>query len=170
MGGLKCKSGQTVTGKTQLVLSISQSKSCSLFQGAQACFSKKMQKAVPDCDGKRFCRACDNFLPVDRFEKTGPRRYYCAVHIRSLFCKRGIKELAVINLRKRLRRDLIGLFGEAVIQITQAELLSLISQANKTPDDYHQLCMLPCNPNAPITPKNVFLATKEQRKFLVALY
>ena len=129
-----------------------------------------MKKAVPDCDGKRFCRACDTFLPVDRFEKTGPRRYYCAVHIRSLFRKRGIKELAVINLRKRLRRDLIGLFGKAVIHITQAELLSLIAQAKKTPDDYHQLCMLPCNPKAPITPGNVFLATKEQRRFLVVLY
>jgi hypothetical protein len=129
-----------------------------------------MKKAVPDCDGKRFCSACDTFLPVDRFEKTGPRRYYCAVHIRSLFRKRGIKELAVINLRKRLRRDLIGLFGKAVIHITQAELLSLIAQAKKTPDDYHQLCMLPCNPNAPITPENVFLATKEQCKFFVVLY
>ena len=129
-----------------------------------------MKKAVPDCDGKRFCRACDTFLPVDRFEKTGPRRSYCAVHIRSLFRKRGIKELAVINLCKRLRRDLIGLFGKAVIHITQAELLSLIAQAKKTPDDYHQLCMHPCNPKAPITPGNVFLATKEQRRFLVALY
>ena len=120
------------------------------LRGHKLVFQKKMQKAVPDCDGKRFCRACNEFLPVDRFEKTGPRRYYCAVHIRSLFRKRGIKELAVINLRKRLRRDLIGLFGKAVIQITQAELLSLIAQAKKTPDDYHQLCMLPCNPNAPI--------------------
>ena len=130
----------------------------------------KMQRAVPDCDGKRFCRACDAFLPVEKFERTGPRRYYCAVHIRSLFRKRGIKELAVINLRKRLRRDLIGLFGKAVIQISQAELLSLIAQAKKTPEDYHQLCMLPCDPQVPVTTDNVFLATKEQRKFLVALY
>lgn len=126
--------------------------------------------AVPDCDGKRFCRACNTFLPVDRFEKTGPRRYYCAFHIRSLFRKRGIKELAAINLRKRLRRDLIRVFGEAAIRMTHTELLLLIAQANKTPDDYHELCMLPCNPKAPITPENVFLATKEQRKFLVALY
>ena len=44
---------------------------------------------MPDCDGIRFCSACDTFLPVNRFEKTGQRRYYCAVHIRTLFCKRG---------------------------------------------------------------------------------
>ena len=74
-----------------------------------------MKKAVPDCNGKQFCHACHTFLPVTKIEKTGPRRYYCAVHIWSLFRKRGIKELAVINLRKRLRRDLIGLFGKAVI-------------------------------------------------------
>ena len=126
--------------------------------------------AVPDCDGKRYCRACNAFLPVDKFEKSGPRCFYCAFHLRSLFRRRSIKQLAAINLRKRLRRDLIGLFGEAVIRLTHTELLHLIAQANKTPDDYHELCMLPCNPKAPITPENVFLATKEQRKFLVALY
>ena len=126
--------------------------------------------AVPDCDGKRYCRACKAFLPVDKFDKTGPRRYYCAFHMQSLFRRRGIKELAAINLRKRLRRDLIRYFGEAAIRMTHAELLLLIAQANKTPEDYHELCMLPCNLKAPITPENVFLATKEQRKFLVALY
>jgi hypothetical protein len=126
--------------------------------------------AVPDCDGKRYCRACKAFLPVDKFDKTGPRRYYCAFHMQSLFRRRGIKELAAINLRKRLRRDLVALFGEAVIRMTHAELMHLIAQANKTPSDYHELCMLPCNPEAPITPENVFLATREQRKFLVALY
>ena len=125
---------------------------------------------VPDCDGKRYCRACNAFLPLEKFDKTGPRRFYCAFHIRSLFRRRGIKQLASINLRKRLRRDLIGLFGKGVIQITQSELLLLIAQANKTVDNYHELCMLPCNPHNPVTPANVFLATKEQRKFLVALY
>ena len=129
-----------------------------------------MKKAVPDCNGKLFCHACDTFLPVNRFKKTGPRRYYCTVHIRSLFHKRGIKELAMINLSKRLHRDLIGRFGKAVILFSQAELLSLIAQVMKTPDDYHQLCMLPCDPQDPVTTDNVFLATKEQHKFLVALY
>ena len=128
--------------------------------------------AVPDCDGKRYCRACEAFLPLEKFDKTGPRRYYCASHLQSLFRRRGIKELAVINLRKRLRRDLVALSGDsgAAIRMTHAELLNLIAQANKTPDDYHELCMLPCDPKAPITPENVFLATKEQHKFLVALY
>ena len=131
--------------------------------------------AVPDCDGKRYCRACKAFLPVDKFDKTGPRRYYCAFHMQSLFRRRGIKELAAINLRKRLRRDLVALFGEAVIRMTHAELMHLIAQANKTPSDYHEpelcQCMLPGQlGKAPITPENVFLATKEQRKFLVALY
>ena len=116
------------------------------------------------------CFATDTFLPVNRFEKTRLRCYYCTVHIRSLFCKRGIKELAVINLSELLRLDLIGLFGKAVIQITQAELLSLIAQVKKTPKDYHQLFMLPCDPQVPVTTDNVFLATKEQCKFLVALY
>jgi hypothetical protein len=126
--------------------------------------------AVPDCNGKRYCRACEAFLPLDKFNKTGPRRYYCAFHIQSLFRKRGINKLAVINLRKRLRRDLIRLFGKTVIQMTHNDLLCIIAQANKTPSDYHELSVLPCNPQKPITPQNVFLATKEQRKYLVALY
>ena len=125
---------------------------------------------VPDCDGKRYCRACQSFLAVDKFEKTGPRRFYCAFHIRSLFRKRGVNELATINLCKCLRRDLIALSGKAVIHMTHEELLGLIDQAKKTPSDYHELCLLPYDPQSPVTPKNVLLASKEQRRFLVSLY
>ena len=128
--------------------------------------------SVPDCDGKRFCRSCNAFLTLDKFEQKGPRRYYCAVHMRSLFRTRGVNELAAINLRKRLRRDLSVLVGpgEAAIRMTHAELLGLIAQTNKTPGDYHELCMLPLDPKSPVTATNAFLATKQQRKFLVALY
>ena len=125
---------------------------------------------VPDYDGKRFCRACTTFLPVNRFDKTGPRRFYCTFHIRSLFKKRGANERATINLRKRLRRDLITLSGRAVIDMTHEELLSLITKAKKTPTDYHELCLLPRDPIDPVTSNNVVLASKDQRRFLVALY
>ena len=125
---------------------------------------------VPDCDGKRFCRTCAAFLPVAQFDKTGPRRFYCTFHIRSLFKTRGVNERATINLRKRLRRDLIALSGKAVIHMTHEELLGLIKHAKKTPSDYHDLCLLPYDPEKPVTANNVLLASKEQRRFLVALY
>ena len=125
---------------------------------------------IPDCDGRRYCRACDTFLPLDKFDQAGPRRYYCAAHMKSLFRTRGVPELAAINLRKRLRRDLVALVGEATIHMSHGELLSLIAQANKTPADYHDLCMLPRDPTSPVTPANVFLATPTERKFLLALH
>ena len=50
--------------------------------------------SVPDCDGKHFCSACKAFLTIDKFEQKGPRRYYCAVHLRSLFRTSGVNELA----------------------------------------------------------------------------
>jgi hypothetical protein len=125
---------------------------------------------IPDCDGRRYCRACDCFLTVDKFDRAGPRRYYCAAHMKSLFRTRGVPELAAINLRKRLRRDLIALGGEATIRMTHAELMSLIARANKTPADYHELCMLPSDPMRPVTPANAFFATPTQRKFLIAMH
>ena len=124
---------------------------------------------IPDCDGKRYCRACDAFLSLDKFEG-GPRRYYCAAHLKALFRTRGMPELAAINLRKRLRRDLIALAGKATISMTHADLMSLIAQANKTPANYHELCMLPRDPTCPVTPANVFFATPMQRRFLIALH
>ena len=60
--------------------------------------------------------------------------------------------------------------GKAAIRMTHTELLGLIALANKTPGDYHELCMLPRDPKSPVTAANTFIATKTQRKFLVALY
>ena len=125
---------------------------------------------IPDCDGRRYCRACDSFLPLDKFGQAGPRRYYCTAHMKSLFHTRGVPELAAINLRKRLRRDLIALVGEATIRMSHGELLALIAEANKSPGDYHELCMLPRDPMSPVTPANAFFATPIQRKFLLTLH
>ena len=125
---------------------------------------------IPECNGRRYCCACNTFLPLNKFDQAGPRLYYCAAHMKSLFRTRGVPELAAINLRKRLRRDLVALVGEATIRMSYGELLSLIAQANKTPADYHNLCMLPRDPTSPVTPANVFFTTPMQRKFLLALH
>jgi hypothetical protein len=126
--------------------------------------------AIPDYDGKRFCRTCDNFMPLDKFDRTGPRRFYCSFHVRTIFRKRGIIQLASINLRKRLRRDITRLFNKKAIKLSQSQILTLLEQQKKTVEDYHEVCLLPRDPAEPVTPTNVFLATKEQRHFLIALY
>ena len=78
-------------------------------------------------------------------------------------------ELAAINLRKRLCRDLIALAGETTIRMTHADLMSLIVQVNKTPADYHDLCMLPGDLTCPVAPANVFFATPAQHGCRVML-
>ena len=126
--------------------------------------------AIPDHDGKRFCRTCNDFMPVEKFDKAGPRRFYCAFHIRTVFRKRGIMQLASINLRKRLRRDITSLFDKKAIKLSQSQILTLLEQQKKTVEDYHEVCLLPRDPAEPVTPVNVFLTTKKQRHFLIALY
>ena len=125
---------------------------------------------VPDQNGKRFCRTCNDFIPVEKFNKTGSRRFYCQYHVRTLFRKRGPLQLASINLRKRLRRDIKQLFGQKAIKLSQNQILALLEQNNKTLEDYHEVCLLPRVPAEPVTSANVFLATKEQHQFLLALY
>jgi hypothetical protein len=43
--------------------------------------------AMPDCNGVRFCRVCNEFLPIYAFP-TGQRRYTCKTH---LWIRVGIK-------------------------------------------------------------------------------
>lgn len=127
-------------------------------------------RGVPDCDGKRYCRACKAFLSLEDFDKTGPKRFYCSPHMRTLFRTRGTKETAVVSLRQRLQRDLALLFRTDSLYMPQADLLDLVAQAGKTPEDYRGLCLLPVDPRVPVTAGNAFIATKEQRKYLTALY
>ena len=130
----------------------------------------KGMPAIPDCDGKRFCRTCNEFMALNQFDKTGPRCFYCSFHVRTIFRKRGIIQLVSINLRKRLRRDITRLFNKKAIKLSQSQILTLLEQQKKTVEDYHEVCLLPRDPAEPVTPANVFLATKEQRHFLIALY
>jgi hypothetical protein len=134
------------------------------------CAGRKGKPAIPDHDGKRFCRICDDFIPVEKFDRTTPRRFYCTFHIRTVFRKRGIVQLASINLRKRLRRDITRLFKKKVIKLSQSQIQGLLEEHKKTVEDYHKLYLLPRNPEEPVTPANVFLATKQQHQFLLALY
>ena len=46
-----------------------------------------LNSAVPDCNGVRFCRVCNEFLPICAFP-TGQRRYTCKTH---LWMRVGIK-------------------------------------------------------------------------------
>ena len=127
-------------------------------------------RGYPDCDGKRYCRACKTFVSLENFDKTGPKRFYCTSHMRTLFRARAPKEAAVVTLRQRLQRDLAVLFGGVPLYMPGVDLLDLIAQAGKDPEDYRGLCLLPVDPRVPVTVANACIVSKEQRKYLVALY
>ena len=134
------------------------------------CLGVKGKPLIPDQDGKRFCRVCNDFMPLEKFDKTGARRFYCSYHIRTIFRKRGPVQLASINLRKRLRRDITRLFNKKAIKLSQSQIQVLLEDHKKTVGDYHKLYLLPKDPEEPVTPSNVFLATQQQHQFLLALY
>jgi hypothetical protein len=69
--------------------------------------------AVPDCNGVRFCRVCNQFVPISAFPK-GQRRYTCKTHLwmrvrikaqRALFAKPRKKLLSSIWNRNNCYED-----------------------------------------------------------------
>jgi hypothetical protein len=92
-------------------------------------------KKVPDRDGVRFRRVCQEFKPVSIFP-AGPRRFVCRTHfwerhgkIRKLLLFTNPRKRAVICLWKRLYEDsrTIGV-SIALTQADVAEMLETLEE------------------------------------------
>jgi hypothetical protein len=145
--------------------------------------------AVPDCNGVRFCRVCNEFLPICAFP-TGQRRYTCKTHLwmrvgikaqKKLLAKPGKKLLSSIwnscyKDGQRLARCL-GLGARDLSPtLTQADIGSMLDAgaALEPPrsqlgvDTFDQMALLPINLTAPLSTENAALVTKDERQRLFA--
>ena len=148
--------------------------------------------AVPDHDGLRFCRFCEDFLPITEFPR-GQRRYTCRMHHWERTGRKAKKTLLTKPGKKLLNRIWMQcykdrvVFGQHRVELTQADIGALIDsdqrarvdsdqRARVDPDNCplrdsepptNELIVLPKDTRKPISRENAMLASKEVRRELL---
>jgi hypothetical protein len=137
--------------------------------------------AVPDCNGVRFCRVCNQFLPICEFPK-GQKRYTCKTHLwmragskarRALFAAKPRKKLlsSIWNNCYKDGRRLARCLGLDALnlspRLTQADIGSIDAEAAQISQlGVDQMAVLPINLKAPLSTENAALVTKDERQRL----
>ena len=131
----------------------------------------KPRPRVPDRDGRRFCRVCNDFVPVSAFP-SGQRRYTCRAHLWERV-GRPAKQTLLAKPRKRLLARLWmqcykdrGVFGHTRVALTQAELDAMLAAAGAGAAKF---AVLQRDPRQPISRDNAVLVPQEDRRALLAL-
>ena len=139
--------------------------------------------AVPDCNGVRFCRVCNEFLPICEFPK-GQKRYTCKTHLwmrvgrnatKALMAKPRKRLLTSIwnNCYKDVRRlaRCLGLDALNPAQtLTQTDIGSILDAWAALEPERSQLpepmAVVPMNLLEPLSTTNAALVTKDGRQYL----
>lgn len=125
-----------------------------------------------DRDGKRFCRMCNDYLPLAAFP-AGQRRYACRTHLWQRVGRPAKRKMLAKPQKRLLSRLWMQcykdrlVFGHARVELTQAELAALLEAAG---DDASasELAVLPKDPRKPLSLGNAVLASREARAKMLA--
>jgi len=129
-----------------------------------------------DRDGRRFCRVCDDYLPLAAFP-AGQRRYTCRAHLwegvgrpakRTLLAKPQKRLLS--RLWMQCYKDRLVL-GHERVELTQADLATLLEAAGAGEGgdrSASELVVLPKDPRKPVAADNAVLASREARWQMLA--
>ena len=127
----------------------------------------------PPC-GMRFCRKCNEFLPISEFYP-GQRRYQCRSHTVSVRDpKVRVKRLsdppkrAVCQIWQNSWEDSAILMEKKRIDITQAKVRKMFHDRGIEPTLKHRI--VPLNPRALLTSENAKIVSTEERKALMACW
>jgi hypothetical protein len=132
---------------------------------------------VPDRDGVRFCRVCQEFKPVSIFP-AGPRRFVCRTHfwerhgkIRKLLLFTNPRKRAVICLWKRLYEDsrTLGL-SLALTQAEVAEMLETLEENDHRGLSPSDVAIMPRDLAAPVSRENAAFVHKKTRRALLSKF
>lgn len=130
--------------------------------------------AVPDHDGTRFCRGCQEFLPVSRFP-AGQRVYACKQHVLERIYRARRLRLAD-PARKAAEKLWNQCYSDArelglALRLRQADIAKLAGAAQalsaQTADG---LAVLPEDITADISGANAELVSRRLRRELLALF
>lgn len=127
---------------------------------------------VPDVDGHRFCRYCNDSLPVAMFP-SGRRRYICRKHIWLCITKpskvrtmQDTRKKLLWLLWKRSWTDAKSVFSQDKVCIVQADIAAVVARLPAS-TDAGKMCVVPADPAAPLSKDNVELVHKTARRQLV---
>jgi hypothetical protein len=127
-----------------------------------------------DRDGKRFCRMCDDYLPLAAFP-AGQRRYACRTHLWQRVGRPAKRKMLAKPQKRLLSRLWMQcykdrlVFGHARVELTQAELAGLLEAAAAGDDETASgLAVLPKDPRRPLSLSNAVLASREARAKMLA--
>ena len=128
-----------------------------------------------DRDGKRFCRMCDDYLPLAAFP-AGQRRYACRTHLWERVGRPAKRKMLAKPQKRLLSRLWMQcykdrlVFGHASVELTQAELAALLGAAEAAGDDEtaSELAVLHKDPRMPLSLSNAVLASREERAKMLA--
>jgi hypothetical protein len=130
--------------------------------------------AVPDFDGRRYCRVCKDFVPLAAFPR-GQRRFTCRTHLWQRVGKRAQARLFEQPRKRLLARMWMQLwkdrlvFGQTLVELKQADVDALL-EAFLGPQPISELAVLPRDPGVPLSSTNAVLAPKQARRELLAGY
>jgi len=130
---------------------------------------------VPDRDGVRFCRVCQEFKPVSIFP-AGPRRFVCRTHfwerqgkIRKLLLFTNTRKRAVICLWKQLYEDSLTLgLSLALTQAEVAEMLEALEENDHRCLSPSDVAIMPRDLAVPISKENAAFVHKKTRRALLS--
>ena len=131
----------------------------------------KVLTKVPDQGGRRFCRVCNDFLPITDFPR-GQRRFTCRSHLWERIGKKAKKKLLMKPCKRLLARLWMQsykdrrVFGHSRIALRQADIDTMIDAAEIT--QAGQLAVIPINPSQILSVGNAVLASKQARRELIA--
>ena len=127
----------------------------------------------PPC-GMRFCRKCEEFLPISAFPN-GPRRYRCRLHTVD-YSNPKVKakrladpvQKAVYQIWQVSWEDSKFLMDKKGIRISQPEIRKIFHNLGIEPTLKHRI--VPMKPRELLTPENVRVVSSEDRKAFMACW
>jgi hypothetical protein len=127
-----------------------------------------------DRDGERFCRMCNDYLPLAAFP-AGQRRYACRTHLWQRVGRPAKRKMLAKPQKRLLSRLWMQcykdrlVFGHARVELTQAELAALLEAAAAGDNaSASELAVLPKDPRMPLSLGNAVLASREARAKMLA--
>ena len=130
------------------------------------------RKAIPDFDGRRYCRHCCALQPLSAFPK-GKRRYVCRRHVWQCVKKQHRARILADVHRKMLFKQWQRCYADARafqhtrIRVTQEDLAELIRAACPADTDPAAVAVVPRDPERVLCRDNAVVVHNEARLALL---
>jgi hypothetical protein len=115
----------------------------------------------------RYCKKCNDLLPIHLFKPDNKRKYTCIPHIRA---ERRHNILgtpirrAFNGLRCRARDDSIK-FGHNQLKITRKHVISMLTTEHIS--NFSAYSLIPLRPDVPLADDNAVIVQSDLRRFVV---